>query len=130
MNLGFRYDARRVRGWFAGLFGVVLVFGLVAGASGDLPKDRPARAGGRDLGPSTIALGFAMDVNRVIMSLTDKGEIGAAFSSVSGGGAWRAITDQYIFSSGVNIGAVIDLPGGGLQRQWRGFRQEGGLPRR
>ena len=71
-------------------------------------------AGGRDLGPSTIALGFAMDVNRVIMSLTDKGEIGAAFSSVSGGGAWRAITDQYIFSSGVNIGATVELPGGGL----------------
>ena len=81
-EIGFGYDARRVRGWFAGLFGVVLVFGLVAGASGDFPKDRP-RAGGRDLGPSTIALGFAMDVNRVIMSLTDKGEIGAAFSSVS-----------------------------------------------
>jgi hypothetical protein len=94
--------------------GVVLVFGLVAGAAGDLPKDRPARTGGRDLGPSTIALGFAMDVNRVIMSLTDKAEIGAAFSSVSGGGAWRALTDQYIFSSGVNIGATVAKPGGGL----------------
>lgn len=114
MNLGFGYDARRVRGWFAALFGVVLVFGLVAGAAGDLPKDRPARSGGRDLGPSTIALGFAMDVNRVIMSLTDKAEIGAAFSSVSGGGAWRAITDQYIFSSGVNVGATVAKPGGGL----------------
>ena len=113
MNLESRYDVRRARGWLAGLFGVVLVFGLVAGASGDLPKDRPARSGG-SLGPSTIALGFAMDVNRVIMSLTDKGEIGAAFSSVSGGGAWRAITDQYIFSSGVNIGATVDRPGGGL----------------
>ena len=56
-----------------------------------------------------------MDVNRVIMSLTDKGEIGAS-SSVSGGGAWRAITDQYIFSSGVNIGATVDLPGGGWTR--------------
>jgi hypothetical protein len=55
-----------------------------------------------------------MDVNRVLMSLTDKAEIGAASSSVSGGGAWKAITDQYIFSSGVNIGATVDLPGGGL----------------
>lgn len=114
MNLRFGYDARRARGWFAALFGVVLVFGLVAGAAGDLPKDRPARAGGRGLGPSTVALGLLMDVNRVLMSLTDKAEIGAASSSVSGGGAWRAITDQYIFSSGVNIGATVTLPGGGL----------------
>ena len=113
MNLGFGFDARRSRGWFAGLFGVVLVLGLVAGAAGDLPKDRPTPAG-RGLAPSTIPLGFLMDVNRVLMSLTDKGEIGAASSSVSGGGAWRAITDQYIFSSGVNIGATVTLPGGGL----------------
>jgi len=113
MNLGFRYDARGVRGWAAALFGIVLVFGLVAGAAGDLPKDRPARSGARGLGPSTVALGFTMDVNRVIMSLTDKAEIGAAFSSVSGGGAWRAVTDQYVFSSGVNIGATV-VEGAGL----------------
>ncbi|CAN5799119.1 hypothetical protein BH20GEM1_BH20GEM1_08130 [soil metagenome] len=113
MNLGFWYDARRARGWLASLFGVVLVFGLVAGASGDLPKDRPAR-GDRGLGTSTVALGLLVDVNRVLMSLTDKAEIGAASSSVSGGGAWRAITDQYIFSSGVNIGATVERPGGGL----------------
>jgi len=113
MNLGFGFDARRSRGWFAGLFGVVLVLGLVAGAAGDLPKDRPAPSG-RGLAPSTVPLGFLMDVNRVLMSLTDKAEIGAASSSVSGGGAWRAITDQYIFSSGVNIGATVALPGGGL----------------
>ena len=85
MNLGFGFDARRSRGWFAGLFGVVLVLGLVAGAAGDLPKDRTARSGGRGLAPSTIPLGFLMDVNRVLMSLTDKAEIGAASSSVSHG---------------------------------------------
>ncbi len=113
MRLDSLFDARRYRGWFTGLFGVVLVLGLVAGAAGDLPKDRPTPAG-RGLAPSTIPLGFLMDVNRVLMSLTDKAEIGAASSSVSGGGAWRAITDQYIFSSGVNIGATVTLPGGGL----------------
>ncbi|HET6362203.1 MAG TPA: hypothetical protein VFH11_09100 [Gemmatimonadota bacterium] len=113
MNLGFSYDARRVRG-LAALVGVVLVFGLAAGASGDLPKDRPARNGGRGLAPSTVALQTRMNVNRVIMALTDAAEIGAIPGSVAGGGFWRALTDQYIFSSGVNVGATVAKPGGGL----------------
>ena len=113
MNLGFSYDARRVRG-LAALVGVVLVFGLAAGAAGDLPKDRPARNGGGGLAPSTVALATRMTVNRVIMALTDAAEIGAIPGSVAGGGFWRALTDQYIFSSGVNVGATVDKPGGGL----------------
>ena len=67
MRLNFWYDARRARGWLAALFGVVLVFGLTAGAAGDLPKDRPARNGDRGLGTSTVPLGLLMDVNRVLM---------------------------------------------------------------
>jgi hypothetical protein len=113
MNLGFWYDARRVRGRFGSLFGVVLVLGLVAGAVGDVPKkDLPA--GGRGLGTSTVALQTTVAVNRVIMALTDRGGVGAIPGSVAGGGFWRATTDQYIFASGVNVGATVAEPGGGL----------------
>ena len=47
-----------------------------------------------------------MDRNRVILLLQDNGEIGSSGSSVAGGGFWLALTNQYIFSSGPNLGAT------------------------
>jgi hypothetical protein len=49
--------------------------------------------------------------NRVIMLLTSNGQIGATRGSVAGGGFWIATTNQYIFSSGPNVGATIPSTG-------------------
>ncbi|MFN2383632.1 MAG: hypothetical protein ABR559_05145, partial [Gemmatimonadota bacterium] len=103
------YDTFRRRGWFTSLMCAVLLLGVVAAAAGDLPKDRPnsRRSSGRGLGLAAhISARHIMDRNRVILLLTDVGELGSSGSSVAGGGFWITTTDQYIFSAGPNIGAT------------------------
>jgi len=106
MKREHRFDAGPFGGWLAGLASVVLVLGVVSSALGDLPKDLKGTRPSRSLGLATTASRETLDRNRVIFLLTDVGEIGSSGSSVAGGGFWIATTNQYIFSSGPNIGAT------------------------
>jgi hypothetical protein len=86
---------------------VALLLGVVGSAVGERPKNEPARGGEGGLGTATVANSFVFNVNRVIFVLQDVGEIGSSGSSVAGGGFWKASTNQYVFSSGVNVGAKL-----------------------
>lgn len=110
MEWASTFDAAKARAWLMRLACVALLFGIVGSAVGELPKDRPSsrRSSGRSLGLATIANQAEMRVNRVILLLQDNGEIGSSGSSVAGGGWWKAPTNQYIFSSGPNVGARLD----------------------
>jgi hypothetical protein len=109
-----RLLAAAPRRWLTGFVGVVLLLGVVATSGADRPKDRPNPREGRGLTPATIPVQHFMDRNRAIMFITDAGEIGALASSVAGGGFWITTANQYVFSSGVNMGALIPstTPGG------------------
>jgi hypothetical protein len=112
MKFTSRFDPSRRRGRLAGVVGAALLLGAVATAVGELPKDRPSdRPGDRSLELATTASIFTMDRNRVIFLLDDDGEIGSSGSSVAGGGFWLATTNQYVFSSGPNVGATIPSTG-------------------
>lgn len=109
MVLTRRFDPKRMRGRLVGLVSAFLLLGVVATAVGDLPSDfkRRDQISGRGLTPAAgnVLSRHIMDRNRVIMLLTDVGEIGSSGSSVAGGGFWLATSNQYIFSSGPNVGA-------------------------
>ena len=109
MEFRSRFDTPRRRTWLAGLASVLLLLGVAGTSAGEPPKDRPARGGG--LTPATTPDFLEFQRNRLILFLTDDGQIGASGSSVAGGGFWITTTDQYIFSSGPNVGATI--PGQG-----------------
>ncbi len=73
-------------------------------AVGEPPKDRPNR--GRELTGAVTPARVVMDRNRMILILTDIGDISSG-SAASGGGFWRSPTDQYIFTAGPAVGAII-----------------------
>ncbi|MDX1660160.1 MAG: hypothetical protein R3326_00095 [Gemmatimonadota bacterium] len=108
MKLKRAFDAGRWPRWLAGTLGVLLFLGVVATVTAEPPerlkKDRSERS---LTGAAHIQRLLEMDRNRVIMLLTDVGEIGSSGSSVAGGGFWITTQNQYIFSSGINIGAEI-----------------------
>ena len=109
MDLTRRFDPKGMRGWLTSFVCAFLMLGVVAAAVADLPEDHPRKArDGRGLSPAAgnvLAL-HQVDRNRVLLTLTDLGEVGAAGGSVAGGGFWLANTNQYIFSSGPNVGAL------------------------
>ncbi|HUP00537.1 MAG TPA: T9SS type A sorting domain-containing protein [Gemmatimonadota bacterium] len=112
MKLKSECGTARGGGWPVTLASAVLLLGVVATATGDLPKDRPHnRPDGRGLVLATTPNSFLVNRNRVIFLLQDNGEIGSSGSSVAGGGFWIAETNQYVFSSGPNIGATIPATG-------------------
>jgi hypothetical protein len=96
----------RARAWIWRLACVALLLGVVGSAVGERPKNEPPRSGG-GLGQATVPNTFLFAVNRVIFQLQDVGEIGSSGSSVAGGGFWKATTNQYVFSSGANVGAKL-----------------------
>ncbi|HUE95462.1 MAG TPA: hypothetical protein VMN39_02330 [Longimicrobiaceae bacterium] len=110
MDLTRRFDPKGMRGWLTSLVCAFLMLGVVAAAVADLPEDHPRRdRDGRSLSPAAgnVLSRHQMDRNRVLMLLTQAGEIGATPGSVAGGGFWLAESNQYIFSSGLNVGAVL-----------------------
>jgi len=107
MEAGPSFDPGKHRAWFPGLAGAALLLALPATLGGDLPPDDPNRDRGRGLAPATTAVITRFEPNRVIAFLTERGEFGASSGSVAGGGFWRETTDRYIFSSGINVGAVV-----------------------
>ncbi len=108
MKLTRWFDTSRRRGWLVGMAGAVLLLGFVATAEGDLPKDGShRRPEGRGLRLATAPSQTIMNRNRLIFLLQDNAEIGSTGSSVAGGGFWIAVTNQYVFSSGPNIGATV-----------------------
>ncbi|MGH7588432.1 MAG: hypothetical protein ACRELU_07565 [Gemmatimonadota bacterium] len=94
----------------AALAGTLLIFAFAIAAFAE-PPEPPKDRQGRALTPATIPNQYALERNRVIMLLTDNGQIGATRGSVAGGGFWIATTNQYIFSSGPNIGATLPATG-------------------
>ncbi|MGH7558258.1 MAG: hypothetical protein ACREMD_10885, partial [Gemmatimonadota bacterium] len=108
MEFRSRFESPRRRAWRAGLASLLLLLGMAGISAGEPPKDRPARGG---LTPATTPDFFEFQRNRLILFLTDNGQVGGSGSSVAGGGFWITTTDQYIFSSGPNVGATI--PGAG-----------------
>ncbi|HET9581452.1 MAG TPA: hypothetical protein VFP76_01395 [Gemmatimonadota bacterium] len=109
MEFRSRFDTPHRRSWLAGLASVLLLLGVAGISAGEPPKDRPDRRGG--LTAATTPNSMQFERNRLILLLQDNAEIGSSGSSVAGGGFWITTTDQYIFSSGPNIGATI--PGAG-----------------
>ncbi|MGH7572495.1 MAG: hypothetical protein ACREMK_11730, partial [Gemmatimonadota bacterium] len=109
MEFRSRFDTPRRRTWLAGMASLLLLLGVVGISAGEPPKDRPDRRGG--LTPATTPNSLQFERNRLILLLQDNAEIGSSGSSVAGGGFWISTTDQYIFSSGPNVGATI--PGAG-----------------
>ena len=109
MEFRSRFDTPRRRTWLAGMASLLLLLGTVGISAGEPPKDRPDRRGGLTAATTPNSLQF--ERNRLILLLQDNAEIGSSGSSVAGGGFWIVTTDQYIFSSGPNIGATI--PGAG-----------------
>ena len=89
---------------------LALVFGVVATALGE-PPEPPKDRRGRTLTPATVPNQIQLQRNRAILILTSNGQIGATRGSVAGGGFWIATTNQYIFSSGPNVGATIPSTG-------------------
>ena len=98
------FESSRLRSQFTGFTAAVLLLAVAVTAVGEPPKDRPNN--GRDLTGAVTPTLITVDRNRMILILVDTGDI-ASGSSVGGGGFWRTTTDQYIFSSGPNVGAVI-----------------------
>ena len=90
--------------------GLALLFGVAATALSEPPKP-PKDRQGRTLTPATVPNQIQLQRNRAILILTSNGQIGATRGSVAGGGFWIATTNQYIFSSGPNIGATIPSTG-------------------
>jgi len=107
MEWAFRFDATRARAVFWRLACVALLLGVVGSAVGERPKNDPGPRDRNGLTTATVANQFLFQVNRVILLLQDVGEIGSSGSSVAGGGWWKANTNQYIFSSGANVGARL-----------------------
>ena len=87
-----------------------LLVGMAASTLAE-PPEPPRDRQGRDLTPATVPTAFQLQRNRVILLLTDNGQIGATPGSVAGGGFWISTTNQYIFSSGPNVGATIPSTG-------------------
>lgn len=94
----------------AALAGTLLIFAFAIAAYAE-PPEPPKDRQGRALTPATIPNQYSLERNRVIMLLTDNGQIGATRGSVAGGGFWIATTNQYIFSSGPNVGATLPATG-------------------
>jgi hypothetical protein len=111
MEFRSRFDIPRRRTWLAGLASVLLLFGVAGTSAGEPPKDRRSARPNGGLTLATTPNQTQLQRNRVILLLQDNAEIGSSGSSVAGGGFWISTTDQYIFSSGPNIGATI--PGAG-----------------
>ncbi|MGH7572165.1 MAG: T9SS type A sorting domain-containing protein [Gemmatimonadota bacterium] len=95
--------------WTA-LASLLLLFGVAVTALGE-PPEPPKDRQGRSLTPSTVPNEYTLQRNRVILILTSNGQIGATRGSVAGGGFWIATSNQYIFSSGPNIGATLPATG-------------------
>ena len=110
MSLRSRKNGWGGRGPTEALAGVLLLACLAAAARGE-PPEPPRDRDGRSLTPATVPTAFQIQRNRVILLLTDNGQIGATPGSVAGGGFWIATTNQYIFSSGPNVGATIPATG-------------------
>jgi len=91
--------------WILAIAGLVLLVPQAAAIQGDPLQDRRGRD--RDVDPATTATIVRSDPNNVIAFLTERGEFGASAGSLRGGGFWRATTDQYLFSAGINVGAVV-----------------------
>ncbi len=103
-----KFDAARARAWLMRLACLALVFGAFGSAVGERPANDPApRDRARQLGLATIPNSTLFAVNRVFFILQDVGEIGSSGSSVAGGGFWKAFQNQYVFSSGPNVGAKL-----------------------
>ncbi|HKY61582.1 MAG TPA: T9SS type A sorting domain-containing protein [Gemmatimonadota bacterium] len=101
---------RSRRGPWTVLATLALLLGIAATASSE-PPEPPKDRQGRTLTPSTVPNQFELRRNRVILLLTSNGQIGATRGSVAGGGFWIATTNQYIFSSGPNVGATLPATG-------------------
>jgi hypothetical protein len=97
------------RAWTA-LASLTLLFGVAATALSE-PPEPPKDRQGRTLTAATVPNQIQLQRNRAILILTSNGQIGATRGSVAGGGFWIATTNQYIFSSGPNVGATIPSTG-------------------
>ena len=99
---------------------VLLVGGVMTFAASPARASRPERPGAR----VARARGFqlfagapklSLEVNRVYCGITDAGEVctDVTGSPVLGGGSWpRGTPDQYIFNTGVQIGAIVPANAG------------------
>ncbi len=100
-----RETGRRAKG-ASGILALLSLVAVMTSALAEPPGGRRGLQAGGGLAPATVDVQFQMNRNRVILLITDTGGIGATAGSVAGGGFWIATSNQYIFSSGVNIGAL------------------------
>ncbi len=94
---------------------VVLSLALPQMAGARKPGDtgKAKRSGDTDL--SVISRMFTT-TNSIIFGLDNRGNLGKdpGGSSTTGGGFWRARTDQYVFQSGLHVAGIFDSDGDGI----------------